>query len=670
MADYQVQVTPPLSTRFGDADLLSCGFWCQGPALLQAANTVSGFDLAGMGHNSVAYIHHVAESLKLAFADRERFYGDPNFVDVPAEWLLSDAYAAERRGMIQADTAFPEMPPAGKPGLRPPAASSGQPMPDGPLRHLLRLRDRPLGQRDLGHAQRSVQRHRHHPRHGPRPVLPRIAKLGRPGASVLRCTGKRPRLTPNPAMLMQRGRRRHAVRQPRRRQPGAGDAPGAAEPDRVRHGTRRPRSNSRASSPTATRIRSRRIPTFPGGYASRGRIPAETGKALAELGHKGGDVAGLAMAGGRRLPGPVGPATRRAGGGRRPAPRRRLRPGLVGRPSGCAAGQARGRTCPCRVRFGSRVQRRRRHCWYAAPERNLMRPLRLLALACLLPVLCAADPTPAAPTATPAALPDRALVIATKEAPPFAMKGTDGEWQGISIDLWRRMAEQLHLRYRFVEMSTVQDLTDATANGTADAAVAAITVTAARARTSDFTQPLLRDWAGSRRDRGLGELAADVAHVFVVRLPAGGPCAAWHRAGRWCPGLAVRAAGENDHFAGHPMRGLTSGIWWSAVAMTQAGAAQGAPASLPGRLLAVVWMIGVNYHPRRLHGRHHFVDHDAPASGAGAQRGRSALASRGRGRWFFDNRLSRRPADHSPGIRRSTGRPAGAPDRAHRRLRL
>ncbi len=65
MAGYQVQVTPPLSTRFGDADLLSCGFWCQGPALLQAANIVSGLDLAGMGHNAVPYIHHVAETLKL-----------------------------------------------------------------------------------------------------------------------------------------------------------------------------------------------------------------------------------------------------------------------------------------------------------------------------------------------------------------------------------------------------------------------------------------------------------------------------------------------------------------------------------------------------------------------------------------------------------------------------
>jgi len=58
-------------------------------------------------------------------------------------------------------------------------------------------------------------------------------------------------------------------------------------------------------------------------------------------------------------------------------------------------------------------------------------------------------------------IPDRELLIATKEAPPFAMKQQDGTWRGISIDLWRRMAERLHLRYRFSEQATVQNLGDA-----------------------------------------------------------------------------------------------------------------------------------------------------------------------------------------------------------------
>ena len=81
------------------------------------------------------------------------------------------------------------------------------------------------------------------------------------------------------------------------------------------------------------------------------------------------------------------------------------------------------------------------------------------------------------------------LTIATKEAPPFAMKQQDGTWRGISIDLWRRVAERLHLRYRFAEAETVQALVEGTAGGSFDAGIAAVTVTAAREQVVDFTQP-------------------------------------------------------------------------------------------------------------------------------------------------------------------------------------
>jgi polar amino acid transport system substrate-binding protein len=79
-----------------------------------------------------------------------------------------------------------------------------------------------------------------------------------------------------------------------------------------------------------------------------------------------------------------------------------------------------------------------------------------------------------------ASVPDRELVIGTKEAPPFAMKQQDGTWRGISIDLWRRVAERTQLRYRFAEAETVQALVEGTADGSFDAAIAALTVTAAR----------------------------------------------------------------------------------------------------------------------------------------------------------------------------------------------
>lgn len=118
--------------------------------------------------------------------------------------------------------------------------------------------------------------------------------------------------------------------------------------------------------------------------------------------------------------------------------------------------------------------------------------LRIIVIAALLPVACTAvalGQSPTLRTISPSASPDRELVVATKEAPPFAMKAADGRWQGISIDLWHRIADQLHLHYQFVELVTVQDLLAATSSGGADAAVAAITVTAARSTTNDFTQP-------------------------------------------------------------------------------------------------------------------------------------------------------------------------------------
>ena len=82
--------------------------------LLQALNLLDAATLRDFGVNSLDYIHTVTEALKLAFADRERYYGDPRFVDVPLAHLLSQSYAAERRKLIRPDRAFPGMPPAGE----------------------------------------------------------------------------------------------------------------------------------------------------------------------------------------------------------------------------------------------------------------------------------------------------------------------------------------------------------------------------------------------------------------------------------------------------------------------------------------------------------------------------------------------------------------------------
>jgi gamma-glutamyltranspeptidase/glutathione hydrolase len=112
MASFRVGIEPPVKTRFGDVDVYGCGPWCQGPALLQVLNILEGYDLVGMKHNSPDYIHAVTEAVKLVMADREAYYADPRFLDVPMDALLDKTYAAERRAMI-GDRAWPEMPPAG-----------------------------------------------------------------------------------------------------------------------------------------------------------------------------------------------------------------------------------------------------------------------------------------------------------------------------------------------------------------------------------------------------------------------------------------------------------------------------------------------------------------------------------------------------------------------------
>ena len=116
MAAYTVTFEPPVRARFGDIDLYACGPWCQGPALPQALNIVSGLDLRGLGHNSPQYIHVLAEALKLVYADRQRYYGDPRFVKVPVDTLLSESYAAERRKCIDPRKAAPGLPAAGDAG--------------------------------------------------------------------------------------------------------------------------------------------------------------------------------------------------------------------------------------------------------------------------------------------------------------------------------------------------------------------------------------------------------------------------------------------------------------------------------------------------------------------------------------------------------------------------
>ena len=115
LASFRAQIEAPVRARFQEYDIYTCGPWCQGPVLAQAMAMLEGYDLQALGHNSPAYVHLLTEVLKLVFADRERYYGDPEFVDVPMQGLLSQQYVEARRQLIQPDKTHPGMPPAGDP---------------------------------------------------------------------------------------------------------------------------------------------------------------------------------------------------------------------------------------------------------------------------------------------------------------------------------------------------------------------------------------------------------------------------------------------------------------------------------------------------------------------------------------------------------------------------
>lgn len=100
LAEWRAGYEAPLTRDFGRYTLCKTGPWGQGPVLLQSLAILEGMDVAAMDPRGPDFVHAVVESLKLAFADREAYYGDPDFVQVPIERLLSADYAAERRRLI------------------------------------------------------------------------------------------------------------------------------------------------------------------------------------------------------------------------------------------------------------------------------------------------------------------------------------------------------------------------------------------------------------------------------------------------------------------------------------------------------------------------------------------------------------------------------------------
>jgi gamma-glutamyltranspeptidase / glutathione hydrolase len=101
MARWTARVEAPLTYDYGRYTVCKTGPWGQGPVMLQQLALLKGFDLDPLDATSADFIHLQVECAKLAFADREAFYGDPDFVDVPMATLLSDGYNAGRRKLVQ-----------------------------------------------------------------------------------------------------------------------------------------------------------------------------------------------------------------------------------------------------------------------------------------------------------------------------------------------------------------------------------------------------------------------------------------------------------------------------------------------------------------------------------------------------------------------------------------
>ncbi len=216
LSNFRVRIEPSEQITFRDTEIHACGPWCQGPTLLQTLRLLEACDLKSLGHNSASYVHILTEALKLAFADREQFYGDPLHVEVPMAELLSERNANQRKGLIRSDQAWVEMPPPsrlGAAGKSPPDSSRGLGKPPGEAGNPKRpgwdtsyvcVVDRDGNAFSATPSDVSYDT----------PIIPgtglAVSSRGSqsrvdPSHPACLAPGKRPRLTPNPALALRNG---------------------------------------------------------------------------------------------------------------------------------------------------------------------------------------------------------------------------------------------------------------------------------------------------------------------------------------------------------------------------------------------------------------------------------------------------------------------------------
>lgn len=185
----------------------------------------------------------------------------------------------------------------------------------------------------------------------------------------------------------------------------------------------------------------------------------------------------------------------------------------------------------------------------------------------------------------------KVLTVGTRHIPPFAIKSDEGTWSGVSIGLWKSIAEDLGVRYEFLEFDNVSDLLAAVEQGKVDVGVAALTITAEREEKVDFSLPFHTSGIGvAIRKNGRASFYAAIATLasiefamvillLVVVLFFIGLLSWWFERHR-----------NEEHFDKRFLHGIWDGFWFAAVTMTTVGYGDKSPKSVPGRVLAVVWM--------------------------------------------------------------------------------
>ncbi len=185
---------------------------------------------------------------------------------------------------------------------------------------------------------------------------------------------------------------------------------------------------------------------------------------------------------------------------------------------------------------------------------------------------------------------DQKLVIGTKPTAPFAMKAEDGSWYGISIELWRTIASDLGLEYRFEERD-LEGLLEGLEDGSLDMVVSALTINSERETKFDFSHPFYSTGltiASSASGGGgfmkvaeglLSSQFIRVVGILVLILLITG-FLVW----------AFERKRNAEQFGGGAGKGIGSGFWWSAVTMTTVGYGDKAPVTIGGRIVALIWM--------------------------------------------------------------------------------